>query len=56
MVKNLPTNTGKSRDAVPILGQEDTLEWEVATYSSFLPGNFHGQRSLAGNRVAQSQT
>ena len=30
------------------LGQEDPLEQEMAPYSSFLPGKFHGQRSLAG--------
>ena len=29
------------------LGQEDPLEKEIATYSVFLPGEFHGQRSLA---------
>ena len=34
------------------LGQEDPLEWEMATYSSiqefpvFLPGKFHAQNSL----------
>ena len=30
------------------LGQEDPLEEEVATRSSLLPGESHGQRSLAG--------
>ena len=30
------------------LGQEDPLEKEMATPPVFLPGNFHGQRSLAG--------
>ena len=30
------------------LGQEDPLEKEMATYSSILPGKFHGQRSLEG--------
>ena len=29
------------------LGQGDPLEKGMATYSSFLPGKFHGQRSLA---------
>ena len=28
--------------------QEDPLEEEIATHSSFLPGDSHGQRSLAG--------
>ena len=32
---------------VPCLGQEDPLEWEMATCSVFLPGKSHGQRSLA---------
>ena len=30
------------------LGQEDPLEEEMATTPVFLPGKFHGQRSLAG--------
>ena len=30
------------------LGGEDPPEKEMATYPVFLPGNFHGQRSLAG--------
>ena len=29
--------------------QEDPLEEEMATHSSILPGEFHGQRSLAGD-------
>ena len=29
------------------LDQKDSLEEEVATHSVFLPGEFHGQRSLA---------
>ena len=36
MVKNLPTNAGNSRDVISILGREDPLEWEVATYSILL--------------------
>ena len=44
-VKNLPA-TGETwvRD----LGQEDPLEKEMATHSSILAGEFHGQRSLEG--------
>ena len=40
------------------LGQEDPLGEEVATHSSILPGEFHGQGSLAGysHRVAQDST
>ena len=30
------------------LGQEDPLEESTATHSSILPGESHGQRSLAG--------
>ena len=33
---------------VQFLGQEDLLEWEMATTPVFLPGKFHGQRSLVG--------
>ena len=31
---------------VQSLGQEDLLEKEMATYSVFWPGEFHGQRSM----------
>ena len=30
------------------LGQEDPQEKEMATHSAFLPGKYHGQRSLEG--------
>ena len=30
------------------LGREEPLEKEMATHSLFLPGEFHGQRSLVG--------
>ena len=33
---------------VQSLGQEDSLEKEMATHSSILAGEFHGQRSLVG--------
>ena len=33
---------------VQSLGWEDPLEKEMATHSVFLPGEFHGQKSLAG--------
>ena len=33
---------------VQSLGQEDPLEEGMATHSSILPGESHGQRSLAG--------
>ena len=45
MVKDLPAvqDTG-----VQSLGWEDPLEEEMATHSSILPGESHGQRSLVG--------
>ena len=45
MVKNPPAN---AEDVGSILGQEDPLEEEMATHSSFLPGKSHGQKSLVG--------
>ena len=43
VVKNLPANAEDTGS----LGQEDPLGKEMATHSSILPGEFHGQRSLA---------
>ena len=45
LIKNLPANAG---DVGSILGQDDPLEEEMATHSSILPGESHGQRTLAG--------
>ena len=45
MVKNLPA---MGETWVQSLGQEDPLEKGMATHSVFLPGKFHGERSLAG--------
>ena len=45
MVKNL---TAVQETEVRFLCQEDPLKKEMATTPVFLPGNFHGQRSLAG--------
>ena len=36
VVKNLPANTGDAGDLGVILGREDPLEKEMATYSSVL--------------------
>ena len=44
MVKNLPA---MQETQVQSLGWEDPLEKEITTHSSFLPREFHGQRSLA---------
>ena len=43
---------------IPSLGPEDPLEAEMATHSSMLAWESHGQRSLAGtvHRVAKSRT
>ena len=48
MVKNPPANPGDARYANLILGWEDPLEEGMATTPVFLPGECHGQRSLAG--------
>ena len=48
VVKNLPASAEDIRDRVRFLGQEDALEEGMATHSVFLPGESHGQRSLAG--------
>ena len=45
MVQNLPA---VQETEVQSLGQEDPMEKEMATHSSILPGESHGQRSLAG--------
>ena len=45
MVKNLPA---MQETQVRSWGQEDPLEKEMATHSSILAGEFHGQRSLTG--------
>ena len=46
MIKNLPA---KQETWVQSLGWEDLLEEGKATHSSILPGELHGQRSLAGH-------
>ena len=45
MVKNSPA---MQETQVWSLGQEDPLEEGMVTPPVFLPGEFHGQRSLAG--------
>ena len=45
IVKNLPA---MQENWVQSRGLDDTLEKGIATHSSFLPGEFHGQRSLVG--------
>ena len=49
VVKNLPVNVEDVRDVgVQSLDQEDPLEKDMATHSSILAGESHGQRSLEG--------
>ena len=48
MVKNPPANVGDVGDEVQPLGQKDPLEEAWKPTLVFLPGAFHGQRSLAG--------
>ena len=48
MVKKPPANAGDARDTGSTLGQEDPLGKEMQPTPVFLPGEFHGQRSLAG--------
>ena len=45
MAKNL---SAMQETQVLPLGQENPLEKGMATHSVFLPGEFHGQKSLAG--------
>ena len=45
MVKNLPA---MEETRVQSLGQEDPLEKGMVPTPVFLPGKFHGQRSMAG--------
>ena len=48
MVKNLPASAGDVRDVGSILGWEDPLEEAWQPTPVFLPGESHGQRTLAG--------
>ena len=45
MIKNLPAI---QETWVRSLGQEDPLKKRMAIHSNIVPGEFHGQRSLAG--------
>ena len=48
VVKNPPAVQEPQETWVPSLGQKDPLEEGMATTPVFLPGESHGQRSLAG--------
>ena len=55
VVKNLPPVQETQEMQVQSLGWEDPLEKGMATHSSILPGESHGQRSLAGYSAWGSQ-
>ena len=48
MVKNLPANTGDARNVGCISGLGRFPEEEMATHSSILAQESHGQRNLTG--------
>ena len=48
MAKNWPANAGEVRDVGSIPGLGRSFGEGMATHPIFLPGEFHGQRSLAG--------
>ena len=54
LVVNKPANAGDTRD-VSSLGWEDPLSRKWQPTQVFLPGKFHGQRSLAGYSPRGSQ-
>ena len=60
MVKNLPANAGDVRNTGLIPGQEDSLEEEMATYSSILawkiPWTEFSAWRVTVHRVARSRT
>ena len=58
VVKNPPANSGYVRDAGLITGSRISLEKEMATHSSILAGESHGQRTLRAtvHRVAKGRT
>ena len=47
-LKNLPATQEAQKTQVQSLGPEDPLEEGTAPIPVFLPGESHGQRSLAG--------
>ena len=48
VVKNLLAVQETQETGVQSLGREDPLQEEMQPTPVFLPGKFHGQRSLAG--------
>ena len=56
MVKNLPANAGNLRETGSILGLGRSPAGGHGNPLVFLPGESHGQRNQAGQRVGKSQT
>ena len=56
VIKNPPANAGGTRESVSIPGSGNQVEKEWQPIPIFLPGKFHGQRSLAVHGVAKSDT
>ena len=56
MVKNLPAMQEPQGMQVQSLGWEDPLEEGMATHSSILAQESHGQRSLMGPGILQART
>ena len=56
MVKNMPANSGDSRDVGLIPGLEDPLEEEMATHSSILAWRIPGTEEPGGLQSMGSQT
>ena len=54
VVKNPPASAGDIRDAGSIPGSGRSPEEGMATHSSGLPGDSHGQRSLVGYSCKES--
>ena len=54
-VKNPPAMQEPQETWVRSQGWEDPLQERIATHSIFLPGEFHGRRSLAGLQSMGSQ-
>ena len=49
VVKNLPAMQETQWDVSSVPGWEEPHEEDMATHSSILPGQSHGQRSLRGH-------
>ena len=56
MIKNPPANTGDTRDAVSVPGQEDPLEEEMAPHSSILARRIPWTEEPGGLQTMGSQT